>query len=147
MRTSISVALLVASGCSHVAAAFIDTSGKTGRSVRQVDAPKVDRCRAQADADRRSVCSEVRDQVMTYVRRLAVEDQVCLEGNSLVDGVTHRCKVRAFVADAAPGRVKLEIREAPPSSKYVTMADYWFAEEALADLHLKSLGFAAPASP
>jgi hypothetical protein len=147
MRHPSLFALLALAGCSHIANAFIDTSGKAGRSVEWVEAPKVDRCRALKDPDRRADCEDKRQNALVFVRKLAVDDQVCLEGNSLLDGVTHFCKVRAFVADASPRNVKLEIRDAPPTSRYRPMEDYWFAEEALADLYLKSLGFAAPRPP
>ncbi len=146
MRHLAAFAALGLAGCNALAGAFVDTSGKAGRGVPRVEAPKSDRCRAQADSDRRADCQEKRDSALVFVRRLGVGDQVCLEGNPLLDGVTHRCQVRASVADAAPGGVKLEVRDAPPASRYRPMDDYWFAEDALADLYLKSLGFAA-ASP
>lgn len=147
MRHYASIAFLALAGCGNFAGAFIDTSGKAGRSMQRVEAPKVDRCSSQSDPERRAQCEEKRHSALAFVRKLAVEDQICLEGNSLLDGVTHRCKVRAFVTDASPRAVKLEIREAPPASRYRPMEDFWFAEEALADLYLKSLGFGAASPP
>jgi hypothetical protein len=134
--------VLALGGCAQVI-----ERGKLPDAVQHVGSPAVDRCRAQPDRDRRAACEQARDQALAFVEKLAVGDQVCLEGNSLLDGVTHRCKVRASVADASSHSVKLEIRESPPSSKYRQMDDYWFTEEALADVYVKSVGFAAPAAP
>jgi hypothetical protein len=108
-----------------------------------VGPPRRDRCGAQPPREAKA-CAELRDRALTFVRRLSVDDQVCLLGNPLMDGVTQRCRVRAFVEDAGPSSVKLEIREASPDTSFVQMDDYWYHEAALADLQLRQSGFRLP---
>ncbi|MFN7130446.1 MAG: hypothetical protein ACK4N5_00090 [Myxococcales bacterium] len=109
--------------------------------VHKVGPPEQDRCARQSTEAMRKNCEELRDQAFAFARKLAVDDQVCLEGNPIGDGVTSRCRVRAFVADVAQKNVKLEIRDAPPDSKYRPMEDYWFHEAAIADMYLVGFGF------
>jgi len=110
-------------------------------SNHRIGPPGVDRCGKIANEARKMDCESLRDEAFVFVRKLAVDDMVCLEGNPLSAGVTKACKVRAFVEDVAPGSVKLEIRDAAPRSHYKAMEDYWFHEKALVDLYLTTRGF------
>jgi hypothetical protein len=112
------------------------------RYADRVGDPATDRCAAQPDARRRKDCVKDRDRALTWVRHLSVDDQLCLEGNPMGDGVTRRCRVRAFVSDVGVNLVKLEVREVPPDSKYRPMQNLWFTEAALGDAYLRSLGYA-----
>lgn len=105
-----------------------------------VGKPKGDRC-AQQQIRPQKACERDRDAAIEFARRLSVDDQVCLDGKQRIEEPMARCQVRAFVESTAPNGVKLEIREAPPSSKYGISSDWWFAEEALADIQLKALGY------
>jgi hypothetical protein len=122
----------------------MEHAGDGLRGPHRFGSPTVDRCAAQDGAQRQAACRRDRDAALAYVRHLMVDDQVCLEGNPLVDGVTVRCRVRAFVEDASPESIKLEIREAAPGASFAAMDDYWYHEAALVDLQLKSAGYALP---
>jgi len=117
------------------AAALYDT-------VPEIAAPKESRCERFGKSDVREPCEEMRSQALTYVRKLGVGDQVCLEegfGGTPDAG----CRTRATVDDAATDRLLLQIREARPESKWFKHVgnQLWFAEGALVDLYLAERGF------
>ncbi len=116
-------------------------AGCTTVSGTRIPPPQQERCARQSEERQRKSCEELRELAYKFARSLAVDDQVCLEGNPISDGVTRRCRVRAFVADVAQQNVKLEIRDAPHDSKYKPMEDYWFHEAALADMYLEGQGY------
>ena len=112
-----------------------------GRFATRVGDPEVDRCAAQKDATVRLNCKKERDRAMEFVRKVSVDDQLCLEGTAMENGVTPRCKVRAFVSDAGSGKIKLEIRETYGGSRFEPMQNLWYTEAALADAWLESAGY------
>ena len=136
------VLALLLPGCTALAIAggAIPPPGDGMREPHRIGPPRGDRCAAQGGGQRKR-CETMRTEAQRFMGRLSVDDQVCLEGNPLLDGVTSSCTVRAFVEDTAPNTVKLEIREAAHGSKYILMDDYWFHEAALVDLQLKQSGF------
>jgi hypothetical protein len=111
-------------------------------TAQEVAAPKEDRCAKQGAPDVAGPCEEARSKAWTYVRRLAIGDQVCL-GEGFGEPPDAACPTRATVDDAAPGRVLLQIREARPESKWFPKVGQqtWFAEGALVDLYLAERGF------
>jgi hypothetical protein len=135
MRAAVLITLVALSlGCA--------TSGKSGGGGgrRLVGKPKVDRCAQQPQPAQRA-CAAAREKAVEFARRLAVDDQICIDGAHTVEEPGGACTVRAFVESTAPNGVKLEIRDAPASSKYKIDSDWWFAEEAIAELQLRSLGY------
>jgi hypothetical protein len=118
------------------------TSGGGG-GRRLVGKPKVDRCAEQPKSGQRG-CEAAREKAVEFARRLSVDDQICIDGAHRIEEPGGACRVRAFVESTAPNGVKLEIREAPASSKYQIDSDWWFAEEAIAELQLRALGYALP---
>jgi hypothetical protein len=108
-----------------------------------VGKPKVDRCANQTGKAQRT-CREERDAATAWARRLAVDDQLCIDGIHRIEEPMAGCKVRAFVSSVAPNGVKLEIRASPEGSKYTVMSEWWFAEEAIADVQLKAFGYLLP---
>jgi hypothetical protein len=109
--------------------------------VPLVRAPSPDRCAAHVGT-RRGACAEGRTLGQVYVRRLAVGDEVCLEGG-FGDPPQRACAARAAVADAAVNRVLIEVREARPGSPWFSaeQRQFWFEEGALVDLYLKDHGY------
>jgi hypothetical protein len=140
MRAFLALALVVClAGCP--AASVVYNPDGPGKRPTKVGDPKIDRCAAQQNSGRRKDCEQDRVTALEWVRRLAVDDQLCLLGQPMGDGVRHDCKVRAFVCDVSPRSVKLEIREAAVGTRYQPMEDYWYTEKALADAYLKSMGY------
>jgi hypothetical protein len=114
-----------------LAACATSGGGKVGR-------PRVDRCAMQGA---RAACEMARAQATTYARRLAVDDQVCIDGKQRLEQAMEGCELRGFVESTAPNGVMVEIREAPSDSRYPRGTEWWFSEEALADLQLRALGY------
>jgi hypothetical protein len=139
MSRILALLALVFAGCT--AAAGVTPKHGDGLVQPRKVGPVADRCSSLADKGRAEECEQVRLEAIAQVRKLAVDDQVCLDGNPFSDGVTSRCKVRAFVEDVAPKSVKLEIRHADPGTGFEPMQDYWYHEDALVDLCLESRGF------
>ena len=133
MRIALIVALTLGVGCA--------TGGGGGR--RLVGKPKIDRCAQQPTSAQRA-CAKAREKAVEFARRLAVDDQICIDAAHRIEEPGGACQVRAFVESTAPNGVKLEIREAPASSKYQINSDWWFAEEAIAELQLRALGYRLP---
>lgn len=132
MRTILLASLLVLASCV--------TSPQRGRTVGR---PKIDRCEQQP-RNLRARCERVRNDAVTFARRLSVDDQICLDGVERLEEPMGRCQVRAFVISTAPNGVKLEIRESPPDSRFTQGSEWWFAEEALAEVQLRAAGFPLP---
>ncbi|MGC4113856.1 MAG: hypothetical protein QM765_04215 [Myxococcales bacterium] len=141
MRYLALVALLAPLAHTGCGAGKIPHPEEGGRFADRVTDPKKDRCQAQPDETVRLNCRKERERAMAFVRRVSVDDQLCLEGNPMESGVTSRCKVRAFVSDAGSGKVKLEIRETYSGARYKPMQNLWFTEAALADAWLESAGY------
>ena len=139
-RTLLLPTLLLAGCLAPAALVPMPHNQDGGRQPARVEAVP-DRCAALAEPQREQECGQARVEAIRFVRKLAVEDQICLEGNPLGDRITSRCTVRAFVEDVGPKAIKLEIRETPPGSRFDPMHDYWYHEDALVDLYLESLGF------
>ena len=142
MRALAALSLCLCAGCLAPAAlAYMPAVDNGGRYADKVQDPKVDRCKAQADLRRVEDCVKAKDRALEFVRRLSVDDQLCLEGNPMSDGLTGRCKARAFVSDVGVNKVKLEVREVGGGTRYKHMQEIWYTEAALVDDYLKSLGF------
>ncbi len=109
-------------------------------SIPLIHAPAKDRCASRSGAQ--PGCAEARYLGTLYTRRLAVADEVCLEGG-YGDEVGPACKARATVIDTAPNRVKLEIRNARPDSRWFNSEGRhtWYEEGALVDLYLAERGY------
>jgi hypothetical protein len=133
------LATLVA--CSACPAGHIPSVYNGGRFAERFQDPKVDRCESQKDARRKKDCLKAKDGALEFVRRLSVDDQLCLDGNPMSDGLTGRCKARAFVSDVGVGKVKVEVREVGAGTRYKHMQEIWYTEAALVDDYLKSQGF------
>lgn len=114
-----------------------------GHRKQLVGPPERDRCAAQARENRAS-CETARDEAVRAVRKLSVDDQVCIDAVHELSDTSRSCGVRAFVEGVAPNAVELEIRDAPPGSKYGIDSEWWFEERALADVQLRALGYPLP---
>jgi hypothetical protein len=110
--------------------------------VPLIKGPPKDRCSALGKSGVRPGCDEARYLGTLYTRRLAVADDVCIEGG-YGDEVGPACKARATVIDTAPDRVKLEIRNAKPDSRWFNSEGRhaWYEEGALVDLYLAERGY------
>lgn len=109
---------------------------------KRMDKPQVDRCTKTVREPK--MCERARETAMEFVSKLAVEDQVCIDGKQTIKEPMVGCKVRAYVSASGKEGVKLDIREAPGGSKYVVGTSWWFAEEALVDVELHAQGFLLP---
>jgi len=111
-------------------------------SIPLIKAPAKDRCASLGESGVRPGCDEARYLGTLYTRRLSVSDAVCLEGG-YGDEVGPACKARAAVIDTAPNRVKLEIRNARPDSRWFDAEGRtaWYEEGALVDLYLAERGY------
>lgn len=129
----------LAAGCG-AGLVYMPHRDEGNRYADRVQDPKVDRCAAQKDAAVKKDCLRARAAAVEFVRKLSVEDQICLEGSPMSDGITRRCKARAFVSDAGSGKVKVEVREST-GTRFKPMQNLWYTEAALADAYLESVGF------
>jgi hypothetical protein len=140
MRSLLLLASLLCAGC-LAPAAYMPPTDNGGRYADSIKDPKVDRCAAQPEKRQRKDCAKARDDAFEFVRRLSPGDQICLDGNSMSDGVTGHCKARALVTDSGVNKVKVEVREISPGTGFKHMQEIWYTEAALADVYLMSLGF------
>jgi hypothetical protein len=115
-----------------------------GHHSQRVGPPRADRCAAQSPASNRQACETARDTAVREVRKLAVDDQVCIDTVRELSDTSRACTVRAYVEGVAPNAVQLEIRDAPPGSRYAIDSEWWFEETALAEVELQALGYALP---
>jgi hypothetical protein len=143
MTRIVALFALVLGGCLAPAALVPMPHNQDGGRRPARVGPISNRCPRLVEPNREKECEQIRFDAINFVRRLAVDDQLCLQGNPLSDGVTGRCKVRAFVEDVGPKSIKLEIRHADPGTGFQPMADHWYHEDALVDLYLDSWGFEA----
>ncbi|MDY7232268.1 hypothetical protein [Hyalangium rubrum] len=113
-----------------------------GSNVPVYKAPQVDRCSAHGKSAARPGCDDARYLGTEYTRRLAVGDEVCIEGG-FGDEPGPACKARAAVVDTGNNRVKLEIRGTRPDSRWFNaeMRHAWYEEGALVDLYLAERGY------
>lgn len=111
-------------------------------SIPLIKGPEKNRCSTLGQSGVRPGCEEALYLGTLYTRRLAVADEVCLEGG-YGDEVGAACKARATVIDTAPERVKLEIRNAKPDSRWFNSEGRhaWYEEKALVDLYLAERGY------
>ncbi len=119
--------------------------GATGffENVPVYPAPTASRCaKFSAGSSSGAACNEAKYLGEIYVRRLSVGDEVCL-GGGFGDRPTASCGARASVADTAPNRLLLEVREARPDSQWFNREQhqFWFEEGALLDLYLADHGY------
>ncbi len=145
MRSLAVLALIASAGCAPAVA--LPHTDNAGRFAERKSDPKVDRCAQQKDEGRKKDCQRAKDGAVEFTRRLSVDDQICLDGNPMSDGLTSRCKARAFVTDAGVNKIKVEVREVEPGTGYRHMQEIWFTEAALADIYLLSLGYELPEPP
>ncbi len=111
--------------------------------VQEIQGPQVDRCQKGLESGgSKPGCRDAKYLAQMYVRGLGTTDEVCLEGGfGQPDPPT--CLARAFVADAAVGKLLLEIRAAQPQSRWYNQVQHqlWFTETALIDLYLAERGY------
>jgi hypothetical protein len=113
------------------------------RRVPTYEAPKEDRCaKFKRGGSAATACDEARYLGQVYVRRLAIGDEVCLEGG-FGDPPGGACLARAAVADTGTNLVLLEVRQARPDSRWFQkeQSQFWFQEGALVDLYLADHGY------
>lgn len=116
-----------------------------GSQHHEVPPPSVDRCEAQASAGTKKACARARAEALTQVRKLYVDDQVCIDTQHPLDTPSSGgCEVRGFIAQVQGHDLEVEIRNAPDDSKYKIMDNWWFDEAALADVQLRALGYTLP---
>jgi hypothetical protein len=111
-------------------------------AIPRVQAPARDRCAGHAGSSVKGPCDEARYLGTLYTRRLAVGDEVCLEGG-YGEQLGPACLARAAVIDTAPNEVKLEVRSTRPESRWFNeeMRHAWYEEGALVDLYLAERGY------
>lgn len=137
--------LLAMAGCSTGHGAFQrnpnDEDPLVG-GVPLIRAPEQNRCVRLGESGVRPGCDDALYLGTLYTRRLAVPDDVCLEGG-FGEEVGPACKARATVIDTGPNRVKLEIRNAKPDSRWFNAEgrSAWYEEGALVDLYLAERGY------
>lgn len=143
------LAALFTSGCVAMGAAATGGTAEKDRgtggmfhSAPEIAAPARDRCEGLGPK-RKESCEQVRYVATNFARKLAVTDEVCLEGGIADPVVGGSCLARAVVMDTATGKVLVEIRDAKPDSKWFdkVQRQFWFAEGALSDLYLAEEGF------
>lgn len=112
------------------------------RGAHTVAAPPQNRCTKHGTSSIRGPCDEATYLAQTYVRRLAVGDDVCLEGG-FGDEPGAACQARAAVVDVGTNTVLMEIRKAQPGSRWYdhVMSQVWYEEGALVDLYLSERGY------
>jgi hypothetical protein len=110
--------------------------------VPLIKAPPKNRCSSLGKSGARPGCDEALYLGTLYTRRLSVADEVCLEGG-YGDEVGPACRARATVIDTGPDKVKLEIRNAKPDSRWFNSEGRhaWYEEGALVDLYLAERGY------
>ena len=92
-------------------------------------------------------CADDRDAAYQQVRKLYVDDPICIDGVQPLSNTSTKCTVRAFVEGVSGKSYELEIRAAPDGSQYVLMDEWWFDEAAIVDIQLQALGYGPSATP
>ncbi len=136
------VVLLAAVGCRATADR---ERGATGLwdAAATIKGPAEHRCaRFKTTSNAGKACADSLYLAELYVRKLAVGDQVCLEGG-FGDPPGTGCLARASVEDTSNHAVMLEVRDAAPNSKWKAKGghQFWFDEAALIDLYLLDHGY------
>ena len=103
--------------------------------------PAVDRCAQGLNAQAAAGCKQSRNEALARVRKLYVDDQVCIDGHQQLESTGKECSVRAFVESVSGHAYQLEIRDAPAGGHYQLMENWWFDEAALVDIQLAALGY------
>ncbi|MFL5321824.1 MAG: hypothetical protein ACJ790_19335 [Myxococcaceae bacterium] len=145
------LSLLLLAAFTTVVAAGCVTQGRGQRErgaanlfedTREVKAPPRDRCQQYQKSSVRGPCDEAKFIAQKYVRGLAAQDEVCLEGG-FGEHPGGACLARAVVSDVSNDRVLLDIRDAQPNSRWYSQvsSEIWFAEGALIDLYLGEHGY------
>jgi hypothetical protein len=137
------VPLLLAGGCLRDDRAQRER-GASGlfETAAVVPAPSISRCERMDQPAVRSHCNDALLVAQVYARKLAVGDEVCLEGG-FGTPPTARCLARAAVVDTAADKVLVELRDARPGSTWFEKIQHqvWFQEGALVDLYLAESGY------
>jgi hypothetical protein len=117
--------------------------GATGlfESTQTVRTPVAKRCATHVGT-RKAACTQAEYLAQTYVRRLSVGENVCLEGG-FGEPPGGTCLARALVFDTRENEVLLDVKSAKPDSKWFhrESQQYWFEEGALVDLYLADHGY------
>ncbi len=144
MRLAWALGLLALAGCVRDTRPSQERGASGGFSqAQEIQGPKVDRCQQGAEAgSSKPGCRDAKYLAQVYVRGLGTTDEVCLEGGFGQEDPPS-CLARAFVADAAMGKLLLEIRSAQPQSRWYNQIQHqlWFTENALIDLYLAECGY------
>ncbi|MBU8900261.1 hypothetical protein DRW03_24695 [Corallococcus sp. H22C18031201] len=132
------------SACTHESSFRRDPNDEDAltTNIPVVKAPASTRCAAHGKSSVRASCDEALYLGTEYTRRLAVGDEVCLEGG-YGEQVGPACKARAAIIDTDTNMVKLEVRSAKPDSRWFNaeMRHAWYEEGALVDLYLAERGY------
>ena len=134
-------AVLLLSACAMDKRASRDR-GQGIDNVPEYQAPK-DRCAGMGNTALKARCDEAKYLAQTYVRKLAVGDEVCLEGG-FGDQPLGACLCRARVDDSDDAkRILLDVKSARPDSRWFGKESnqFWFHEGALVDLYLAEHGY------
>jgi hypothetical protein len=143
MTPRLLVLLPLMAGVSLACATASRDRGATGlfESTQTVRTPLAKRC-AKHTGSRKSGCNEAEYLAQSYVRRLSVGENVCLEGG-FGEPPGGTCLARALVFDTRDNEVLLDVKFAKPDSKWFhrESQQYWFEEGALVDLYLADHGY------
>jgi hypothetical protein len=106
-----------------------------------VKAPVAPRCASKSGGARKR-CDEAEFLAITYVRRLAALDPICVEGG-VSRPPSNACQVRGNVVDTGNNRLLVEILEARAGTKWFSKegSQFWFEEGALVDFILAEDGY------
>lgn len=144
MRLGGALLLLAVAGCVRDSRPSQERGAQVAFSqAREIQGPQVDRCQKSAETGgSKPGCRDAKYLAQVYVRGLGTTDELCLEGG-FGQADPPACLARAFVADAARGKLLLEIRAAQPQSRWYKHVQHqlWFTENALIDLYLADRGY------
>ena len=70
-------------------------------------------------------CAQDRDAAYQRVRKLYVDDQICIDGLQPPSSTSTECTVRAFVEGVSGKSYEVEIRAAPDGNRYKLMEEWW----------------------
>jgi hypothetical protein len=129
-------------GCSAATNRATRDRGHGIDNVPTYEAPPKDRCQGMGDGSLKARCDEAKFLAQGYVKKLAVGDEVCLEGG-FGEPPAAACMARARVEDVHSERVLLDMKNARPDSRWFGKEShqFWFAEGALVDLYLAEHGY------
>lgn len=141
MRGLVVTLALLSMGCVHMVGSTVGRVIDEQRTPR-IPGPERDRCQKLGKGAARGRCDEAKYLAEIYVRKLAVGDQVCLEGG-FGEQPTGACLARAAVIDTGSNALLVEVRDAKPDSRWAKreIEGYWMEETALVDLYLAEAGY------